>query len=91
MRSIERKPDIVTDFEARIRDEWIVAEAQAWADAEGIYKIRIAGAYLEGVNVTGLLTDYDIGHLESMAEDAILAEASERRAIGDIPGPYPMI
>ena len=69
------KPTRTITFEARIRDEWVCVEAQAWADQDGIYKQEIMGVYLDGVNVTGLLTDYDLAMLDGMIDDAIQADA----------------
>lgn len=91
MYKIERKPDAVVEFEHRIRDEWVLVEAQAWGDSDGIYKTRVSGVFLEGVNVTGLLTDYDLAAIDSEIEAHVLADAGERHATGSdtIPGPYP--
>jgi hypothetical protein len=71
---MQSKATHTTQFEARIRDEWICVEAQAWADQDGIYKQEITGVYLDGVNVTGLLTDYDLSELDAMIGDAITNE-----------------
>ena len=72
---IESKPTISTTFDHRIRDEWVYVEASAWHDEDGIYKTRIDGVYLDGVNVTGLLTSYDLADIDGEIEPAILEEA----------------
>jgi hypothetical protein len=64
-------------FDHRIRDEWVVAEGALWIDEEGIYKTRVTGVFLDGVNVTGLLTDYDLSEIDSAIEDAWRAACAD--------------
>ena len=68
-----------TQFDARIRDEWVVVEAYALADHEGVFQTGITGVYLEGVNVMGLLTNYDVAELDAMIPDALENDASDAR------------
>jgi hypothetical protein len=91
MSKIERTPDAVVEFEHRIRDEWVIVKGHAWGDSNGIYKTRIAGVYLDGVNVTGLLTQYDLDCIDAEIEPAVLGEASDNAAVGHIPGPFPTL
>jgi hypothetical protein len=67
---INPPPTDLIQFDHRIRDEWVVAEGALWIDEEGIYKTRVTGVFLDGVNVTGLLTDYDLSEIDSAIEDA---------------------
>lgn len=73
---MQSKPTHITTFEAKIRNEWLVVEGEAWADHEGIYKTKIKTAYLNDTNVIGLLTAADLGELESMIPDAIANETA---------------
>jgi hypothetical protein len=72
---MQSKPTHTTSFEAKIRTEWVFVEAAAWADQDGIYRQEITGVYLDGVNVTGLLTDADLGMLDSIIDGALQADA----------------
>lgn len=80
-----------TTFEHKIRSEWLHIEASGWSDYDGLYKVRVDGAFMEGVNVIGLLTDEDIMEIEAAIPDAFSTDAADRRVTGDIPGPYPSI
>lgn len=64
-------------FEYRIRSEWLFVEAFALSDECGIYSVSVTGAFVDGVNVLGLLTEEDILELESAIEPAIDAEDKE--------------
>lgn len=68
---MQSKPNHTTTFEAKIRDEWLVVDGQAWSDHEGIYQTRIAAVWMEDVNVLGLLTLEDRLELDAMIPDAI--------------------
>lgn len=71
------KPTISTGFNHRIRDEWVCVECSGWHDDNGIYKTRLDGVYLDGVNVSGLLTDYDIGDILAAIDPALEASGHE--------------
>lgn len=75
---MQSKPTHTTTFEAKIRDEWVYVEAQAWADHEGFYKTAITGVFIDGVNVTGLLTDYDLAELYGEIISSIYADMADR-------------
>jgi hypothetical protein len=74
-----------TEFEAKIRDEWVWCKAEAFSDENGIYKTKLLGVYIEEVNVTGLLTDYDIACLDSMIEPALIGDAQDRACSEFVP------
>ena len=78
---IESKPTIVTSFDHRIRDEWVCVECSGWHDQDGIYRSRLDGVYLEGVNVSGLLTDFDIGEILAAIDPALEAQANDDQYI----------
>ena len=63
--------DYTTSFEYQIRDAHLFVEASAWADHEGIYRTHIDSVTLDGVDVMGLLTDYDYTEINSYIETAI--------------------
>lgn len=84
-------PTIRIEFEHKVRKAYVFVQAEAWHDHEGIYKVAIANVWMDGAEVFDLLTPADILDIESAIEPAILAEASDNRATGDIPGPYPTI
>ena len=88
---IEPRPTLSTSFEHRIRDEWVLVEASAWHDDDGIYKTRIDGVYLDNANVTGLLTAFDLAEIDAAIEPALSADAADLRATGHIPGPFPTL
>lgn len=73
---MQSKPTHTTTFEAKIRDEWLVVDGQAWADQDGIYQTRIAAVWMDDVNVFGLLTEADKSELEGMIPDAIANETA---------------
>ncbi len=77
--------DIKVEFEHRIRSAWLHVEAQAWSDDDGIYKTEVTGVYLDGAEVSGLLTDADILDIECAIEPAIHADASDRACSAFIP------
>lgn len=85
---MQTKPTLSVSFEHRIRDEWVCVEASAWHDQDGIYRTEIDGVFLDGVNVTGLLTSYDLAEIDAAIEPALIAESADNRVTGDIPGPY---
>ena len=64
-------------FDAKIRDEWVSVDAVAFGDDTGIYRTGIVAVWLDGVNVLGLLTDADIGDLDSMIPNAVINQHSE--------------
>lgn len=76
----ERKPDAVVTFDHRIRDEWVYVEASAWIDEHGIYKTRIDGVFMDGVNVTGLLTSYDLADIDLAIEPAVIEDRADDAA-----------
>jgi hypothetical protein len=78
-------PDIKIEFEHQIRRAHLWVEACAWADDEGIYKTQLNDAMLDGVSVLELLTDDDLTDITDAIEDAIHAEASDRKATEFIP------
>lgn len=69
----------ITEFDHRIRDEWLRVEAEAWQDETGIYKTAVKGVYLDGVNVTGLLTSYDLAEIDMEIAPAVLADLDDDR------------
>lgn len=73
---MQSKPTHITTFEAKIRNEWLVIDGEAWADHEGIYRTSIAAVWMEDVNVIGLLTEDDLSELENMIPDAIANETA---------------
>lgn len=84
-------PTIRVEFEHKVRKTYVFVQAEAWHDHEGIYKVGIANVWLDGAEVFDLLTDADIADIESAIEPAIISEASDNRAMGDIPGPFPTL
>ena len=70
---MQSKPTRTITFEAKIRNEWLVIDASAWGDKEGIYKQSIDAAWLGDCNAIGLLTDQDIQELKGMIENEISA------------------
>ena len=84
-------PDIKIEFEHQIRRAHLWVEASAWADDEGIYKTELNDVLLDEVSVLALLTDDDLSDLIDAIEPAIHADASDRAAIGTIPGPFPTL
>lgn len=70
---------IETTFEAQIRDAWVYVEAYGMADHSGIWRTGITGVWMEGVDVSGLLTDEDWRELDAMIEPAIANDASEEQ------------
>lgn len=73
---MQSKPTHTTTFEAKIRSEWLVIDGEAWADHEGIYRTNIKAAYLDDINVIGLLTADDLDELDAMIPDAIANETA---------------
>jgi hypothetical protein len=71
---MQSKPTHTTTFEAKIRREWLLVTGEAWGDETGIYRTKIKSAYLDDVNVIGLLTAGDLGELEDKILDAIANE-----------------
>jgi hypothetical protein len=71
---MQSKPTHTTTFEAKIRSEWLLVTGEAWGDESGIYRTKIASAYLDDVNVIGLLTAGDLGELEEQILNAIANE-----------------
>lgn len=88
---IQSNPDIQVEFEHRIRDEWVYVKASAWYDYEGIYKTRIDGVFLDDVNVTGLLTDFDLADIDQAIEPAVRADIAQNAMDAGIPGPFPTL
>jgi hypothetical protein len=84
-------PDARVEFEFKVNRDFVWVEASAWGDSEGIYKTRIDSVTLEGVEVSGILSDDVLSDIEDAIEPHVLAEAGEARATGSdtIPGPYP--
>lgn len=76
----ERKPDAVVTFDHRIRAELVFVEASAWLDDSGIYQTRIDGVFLDGVNVAGLLTSYDLADIDMQIEPAVLQDRADDAA-----------
>lgn len=86
-------PDARVEFEFKVNREFVWVEASVWGDEEGIYKTRIDGVYLDGVDVSGILSDDVLSDIDDAIEPAALADAGDRRATGSdtIPGPYPTL
>lgn len=80
-----------TTFDHKIRSEWLHVEASGWSDGEGLYRVRVDGAFLDDVNVLGLLTEEDILELESAIPGAFFADAADHRVTGGIPGHLPTL
>lgn len=72
-------PDHITTFEYQIRDALLFVEASAWADHEGIYRTRIDSVTLDGVDVTGLLTQADHEEIDSYIETALQNDYDEEQ------------
>ena len=83
-------PTIKIEFEHQIRNAYLWVEGSAWHDEEGIYKVRLNDALLDGTSVLGLLTEDDLSELNDAIEPAILADAGDRKATGSdtLPHPY---
>lgn len=71
---MQSKPTHTTTFEFKIRSEWLLIDGEAWSDGSGIYRTRIAAAWMDGANVLGLLTDADRSEIDAMIPDAIANE-----------------
>jgi hypothetical protein len=61
------------EFETVVRGVILYIEAWALADYEGIYKTGF-DAYIDGADVTGLLTDDDIATIDAQIESAMYNE-----------------
>lgn len=70
-------PTIRISFEHQVRKAWVLVEAEAWHDAEGIHKVAIANVWMDGAEVFDLLTPQDILDIESAIEPAIAVQHSE--------------
>lgn len=88
---IQTNPDATVTFEHKIRREWVFVEASAWLDESGIYQTRIDGVYMDGVNVTGLLTDFDLADIDQAIEFAVRADIAQDAIDAGIPGPFPTL
>lgn len=75
----EMDQKIETTFDAQIRDAWVHVEAYGMADHSGIWRTGITGVYIEGADVSGLLTADDWCALDAMIEPAIANDASEEQ------------
>lgn len=86
-------PTIKIEFEHQVRKEFVVVQASAWHDEEGIYKIELNDVLLDEVSVVGLLSDDVLDDINDAIEPAIHADAGDRRVTGSdtIPGPYPTL
>lgn len=67
-----------TEFETTVRGVPVLIEAWAIGDACGVHKLGF-DAYVDGADVTGLLTDDDCMQVESEALQAFQDDASEAR------------
>lgn len=67
-----------TEFETTIRGVPVYIEAYALGDESGIYRTGFT-AYVDGADVTGLLTDDDIAQVESETMQALENDASDVR------------
>lgn len=65
-----------TTFQTTVRSVPLHIEATVTGDQYGIYHIDIT-AYLDGADVTGLLTDDDVMQLDSEVLTALQSEHSE--------------
>lgn len=72
-----------TSFEYTIRKESLHVECYGLSDEHGIYKTVITGAYLDDVDVLGLLTDTDMGELSIAADKALIEQALEDQYFRD--------
>ena len=89
----ESLPDDHINFEFKIRRAHVYVESSIWFDENGIYKTRINGVYMDGTEVSDLLTDGDFDDITDAIEPAAMAESGDRRATGSdtIPGPSPTL
>lgn len=88
---IQTNPDAIVTFEHKVRSEWVFVEASAWLDESGIYQTRIDGVYMDGVNVTGLLTPDDLLEIDLAIEPAVRADIAQNAIDAGIPGPFPTL
>lgn len=89
--NIESKPTISTSFEHKIRREWVYVECSGWHDSNGLYKSRLDGIFLDGVNVTGLLTDSDLDDVLAAIDSALETQGHEDAHNSGINWPFPTI
>lgn len=74
---MQTTPNHTTTFEYQIRDALLVVEASAWSDYDGIYRTRIDSVTLDGVDVTGLLTQADYEEIDGYIFTAIDTDHSD--------------
>ena len=67
-------PTIRTSFEHKIRKAWLMVDAEAWHDDDGIYKVAIVNVWMDTAEVFDLLTPEDILEIEAAIEPAIAEE-----------------
>lgn len=79
-------PTIRISFEHKIRKAWLMIDAEAWHDDDGIYKVAIANVWMDTAEVFDLLTPEDILDIEAAIEPAI-AEEFHNTDIGLTMGP----